>query len=221
MKAVCLLTAMAGLAGTAQGADPTFLLEARDLTPYTRTYLGNGLIGQSSSQLGTQSAECFMAGVYDHAPGDVERLARLPEWNEVDVWNGRVWLNSASPGPQSIRSYRQTLNMYDGTLRTQYEWVDGDRAITIDVETFVSRQDAALGVVQVQITPHFAGAVKVRLPLRAPPPPKRYPLEKLEKLEGEAARNQWALWYPGYMAPLQSSAQLQGNGGLLQMLAEA
>src|SRR5258705_1120937 len=210
MKAIWLLPAMAGLAGTAQGADSTFLVEARDLTPYTRTYLGNGLIGQSSSQLGTQPGECFMAGVYDHAAGDVERLARLPEWNEVDVWNGRVWLNAASPGAQSIRSYRQTLKMYDGTLRTQYEWVDGDRAMTIEVETFVSRRDSALGVVQVQITASFAGTVKVRLPLRAPPPPKRYLLEKLEKLEGEAARNQWALWYPGHMAPRQVTAELQG-----------
>jgi len=111
--------------------------------------------------------------------------------------------------------------MYDGTLRTQYEWVDGDRAMTIEVETFVSRRDWALAVVQVQITPHFAGAVKVRLPLRAPPPPKRSPLEKLEKLEGEAARNQWALWYPGYMAPRQSSAQLRAGEALLQMLSSA
>src|SRR5258705_9676576 len=151
MKAIWLLPAMAGLAGTAQGADSTFLVEARDLTPYTRTYLGNGLIGQSSSQLGTQPAECFMAGVYDHAPGDVERLARLPEWNEVDVWNGRVWLNGASPGAESIRSYRQTLTMYGGTLRRRHEWLDGDLAMTIEAEPFVSSRISTLGVLQVQI----------------------------------------------------------------------
>ncbi|MGH7972081.1 MAG: hypothetical protein ACREIC_25490, partial [Limisphaerales bacterium] len=183
------------------GADRTFILETQSWTPYTKTYLGSGLIGLSSSRLGTDPADSFMAGVYDHGRGDVPRLALLPSWNTTDVYNGRSWLN----GTTSVSGYRQTLDMYDGTLRTQYDWADGDRTIGVAIEAFVSRSDPTSGAIRLEITPRFSGTVKVRLPLTASPEPKRYPLAKLEKLPPEA-QNQQTIWYPGYMAPQRSRA---------------
>ncbi len=44
----------------AAGQDSTFILSTEALTPYTRTYLGNGYFSVSSSQWGTQSAQSFM-----------------------------------------------------------------------------------------------------------------------------------------------------------------
>lgn len=205
-----------GLIGTLLwGADRTFILETQSWTPYTRTYLGSGLISLSSSQLGTDPAESFMAGLYDHGPGDIPRLALLPAWNTADVYNGRNWLNKTT----SVPAYHQTLDMYDGSLRTQYDWVDGDRVIGVSVQAFVSRSDPTLGVVRLEITPRFTGAIKVRLPLTAWPEPKRYPLEKLEKLPPEA-QNQQTIWYPGHMAPQQALAQRGTNAALLEMLAK-
>lgn len=216
-----LLLFLAAAAGLLAGADKTFLFETEQLTPYTRTYLGNGLIGLSSSQLGTVPTECFMAGVYDHAAGDVPRIAVIPAWNEVDVYNGHAWLNKTTVNDQSIRSYHQVLDMYDGTLRTEYEWWDDGRMINVQVENFVSRADTGLGAVEVRITPHFTGEVKVMLPLRAWPPPHRLPLEKLERLEGKAASDQWMFWYPGYMVPQHHAAIPQGNAELLEMVSRA
>ena len=216
MKPLFLLVAIATLL---RGADTTFPLETHSLIPYTRTYLENGLIGLSSSQLSTAPAECFMAGVYDHATGDVPRLAVLPVWNEVDVYNGRSWLNQVTVNDWSIRSYHQVLNMYDGTLSTTYDWLDGGRAASVRTEVFASRADAGLGVVELELTPHFSGEVKVRLPVRAWPEPRRYPLEKVEKLEGEASRDQWAIWYPGHMVVQYREVRLHPHGGFLAMLS--
>ncbi len=183
-------------------SDQTFILETHSLTPYTRTYLGNGQIGVSSSALGTQPTECFMAGVYDHATGDVPRIAVLPAWNGINVYNGLSWLNSAP----TVQDYSQTLDMYDALLRTRYEWADGERVTEVALATFVSRADPAIGALRIEITPRYSGRIKISFSLKAWPEPKRYPLEKLERLTGEAALDQWAIWYPGHMVPVASHA---------------
>jgi protein-glucosylgalactosylhydroxylysine glucosidase len=196
------------------GADRTFVLETKSWTPYTRTYLGSGLIGLSSSQLGTDPAQSFMAGVYDHGLGDIPRLALLPAWNAADVYNGRNWLNRTT----TVRGYHQTLDMYEGSLRTQYDWIDGDRVIGVTVHAFVSRSDPTLGAIHLEITPQFSGPLKVRLPITAWPEPKRYPLEKLEKLPPEA-QDQQKIWYPGHMVSQQARAQRGTHEAQLEMLA--
>ena len=216
-----LILLFIGAAGLLFGADPTFLLETKTLTPYTRTYLGNGLMGVSSSQLGALPAQCFMAGVYDHAPGDVPRIAVLPSWNEVDVYNGRSWLSQAAIDSRSIRSYDQGLNMYDGALHTAYEWSDNNRVLSVQLDTFVSRSDPRLGVIQIALTPQFSGNLKIKLSVREWPEPHRYPLEKIQKLEGEAARNQGAIWYPGHMIQQYHEAWVHPTDGLLQMMSQA
>ena len=76
-----------------------------------------------------------------------------------------------------------------------------------------------MGAVHLEITPRFSGALKVSLPLTAWPEPKRYPLEKLTKLEG-AARNQQTIWYPGHMAAQQCKAEHGVHDTLLRMTAK-
>ncbi len=202
-------------------ADPTFVLETRSLRPYTPAYLGNGQVGIATSPLATKPSQCFMAGVYDHAPGDVPRIALIPAWNAVDVHNGRIWLNSVPAAAVVVHDYHQALDMYEGALHTQYEWADGKRTIRVHLEHFVSRADPGLGAVRLKLTPEFAGTVRVRLGLSAWPPPNRLPLEKLEKLEGEAATNQWRTWYPGHMVVRSRKSAAQAGGGLVQMLSQA
>src|SRR5437867_2144715 len=141
----------------AVGQDSTFILTTHQLSPYTPTYIGNGNFSLASSQLGTKGTESYMAWVYDHGKGDIPRIAALPAWNEIDFNDGTRWLSETPLDPAAIHSFQQTLNMYDGVLATQYNWMDGDRSTSIDVETFVSRSDRHIAVVQCTITPHFSG----------------------------------------------------------------
>jgi hypothetical protein len=46
-----------------------------------------------------------------------------------------------------------------------------------------------LGAQRLEITPRFEGTLQVKFRLREWDAPHRYPLEKIGKLEGEAARN--------------------------------
>src|SRR5207245_9745983 len=91
--------------------------------------------------------------------------------------------------------------------------------IGVLVELFVSLAEPTLGPIHLEITPRFSGTLKVSLPLTAWPEPKRYPLEKLTKLEGEA-RNQQTIWYPGHMAAQQCKAEHGVHDGLLGMIAK-
>ncbi len=199
--------------------DPTFLLETRRPDTYTRAYIGNGQIGLSTSVRGTDAAPSFVAGVYDHALGDVPRIALAPAWNEVDIYNGSSWLNQ-KPEPV-FNSYHQILDMYRGTIRTTYDWSANKRSIGVDVEAFVSRAEMDLCVLRLNIRPEYDGLMVVTLPLHGWPEPHRYPLERLERLDGAAAGNQQAVWYPGHMAVLERHAEAEAGGGLLQLLSKA
>ena len=140
---------LVGLGSLLFSADHTFILETQRCTPYTRTYLGSGVIGLSSTRLGADPAESFMAGVYDHAPGDVPRIALLPAWNAVDVFNGANWLNHAT----SVNRYHQTLDMYEGTLRTRYDWIEGTHEIGVPSSPEPSRQWARFTSRSLRVSP--------------------------------------------------------------------
>jgi protein-glucosylgalactosylhydroxylysine glucosidase len=185
-------------ANVTRADDSAFVFEAVSPQPYTAAYLGNGAISVVTTPLATEPARCFLAGVYDHTAGDVQRIASAPAWNEVDVYSGGRWLNAGTLS-SAIEQYHQTLDMFNGLLRTTYVWNDAGKKTRVEAEEFVSRDRAQLAATRVTITPEFTGTVIVRFPLRNWPPPHRYALEKVQKLDGEAVRNQWAIWYPGQL----------------------
>ena len=178
-------------------------------------------MGVSTSTRGTIGTEGFVNGVYEHALDDVVRIAAIPAWNETDVNSGGAWLNAVPVG--GLTGFRQTLDMYDGVLTTSYDWREHGRTVHIKVETFVSRADAEIGAVRVEVTPASDGELRLRMPLRVFPPPHRYPLGRLEKLEGEAAKNQQAIWYPGHMAAREQRVNLDihESQAVIALLAEA
>jgi trehalose/maltose hydrolase-like predicted phosphorylase len=195
------------------------LLEATGPQPYTAAYVGNGAISLVTTPLGTEPARSFLAGVYDHTAGDVPRIVSAPAWNEVDVYNGSHWLN-AGGSLTAVEQYHQTLDMFNGVLRTSYVWADRDKRIRIEAEEFVSRDRAQLAGNRVTITPEFAGPVKIRFPLRNWPPPHRYALEKIQKLEGDAVTNQWTIWYPGQLDITKADVEQSSRGALLSLSAD-
>ncbi|MBV9081140.1 MAG: glycoside hydrolase family 65 protein [Acidobacteriaceae bacterium] len=195
-RTIALPALLAASTVIAAGQDPSFVFEAGSPQPYTSAYLGNGVIGITTMPLGTEAARCFLAGVYDHTAGDVPRIASAPAWNEIDIYNGSHWLNAGTPWAH-IEQYRQTLDMYDGVLRTHYVWAEADKRIRIEAEEFVSRARSQIAAARVTITPEFSGHIRVRVPLRNWPAARRYKLEQIRTLEGEAKSNPWAIWYPG------------------------
>lgn len=208
-------------AATVAAADSAFELRTTSPQPYTTAYVGNGLMGLSTSVPGTLPAACYLAGIYDRAAGDVPRLAVLPSWNEIDVSAGSAWLNRSAAGGHALRDYSQVLDLFHGAVRTEYRWSDRGRAFRIRVESFVSRDDPQLGVVRLDLTPEFSGAARVRFAVRAWPPPRRYRLAELSKLPPEAARSQAAIWYPGHMTVTDWDAGTQPGGANASAFARA
>jgi trehalose/maltose hydrolase-like predicted phosphorylase len=183
--------------GSLAAQDSSFLLTTTDPTYRAPAFLGNGAFSLVGGPLGTTPALSFAAGVYDHAPGDVPRIAALPAWNEIDVSDGDGWLNETRPDTSALQTYRQTLDLYDGTLSTSYEWVHGAKRTAVEVTTFVSRADVNLAVIRLRLVPQYVGRVTVRFPLREWPPPQRLALARLERSEPR-----WTLdsvWYPGHL----------------------
>ena len=201
---------------------PEFDLTAtqENFSLYFPTYLANGFFTTSSSLRGTDPTLSFMVGVMDYTPGDVPRPAALPSWAEMDYFDGAGWLNATPVTADSFRNYRQTLQMYDGLLSTQYVFASRGRATSVAVTTFVSEDATHLGVTSLSLTPDFTGTVRLRFTLRPHPAPvHRFPLAavpsaELRKSEAEfeaqirlsdpTAPERGAEWYPGYVN-IQSS----------------
>lgn len=202
-----------GLAVSLSAQDSAFILTTADPGYRAPAFVGNGAFSLVASPLGTAPALSLAAGVYDHAPDDVPRIAALPAWNAVDVFDGRAWLNAAHADTASLRDYRQTLDLYDGTLQTSYDWVDGDRRTSVNVLVFVSRANPALAVVKLTLVPHFSRLLRVSFPLRPHPAPARLRLARLEHSDPE-----WTLaqvWYPGHVVFRERHVARDSTGGLL------
>jgi trehalose/maltose hydrolase-like predicted phosphorylase len=190
---VLSVVAMAGLSPQ----DSSFTVSTTDPAYRASGFLGNGAFSLITTPLGTSPAPSFAAGVYDAAPGDVPRIAELPAWSAVDVWNGRGWLNQVAPDTAALKDYRQTLDMQNGLLETSYRWVADAREMPIAVESFVSRADARLAVIRVSATSTRGGPVAFRFPLDQRPPPQRVALARLETSDPKWTLNQ--VWYPGHV----------------------
>jgi protein-glucosylgalactosylhydroxylysine glucosidase len=204
-------------------APSTFTLTAtqRNFAQYYPTYLANGYWSVASSLLGTSPTVAHMVGIMDYDADDVSRPAAIPSWNEIDFFDGGAWLNGGAVGERTHTDYRQTLDMHDGVLRTRYRWIDGERATDVAVTTFVSESSPHLGIVSLELTPHFSGLVRLRFTLQSPPPPKRLPLARMSAEQFGAAAaaahqedlasggNREAIWYPGRVDVVDSGGDTE------------
>jgi len=214
MPGVIVPIAMArGSTATTRAAAGTFTLTATqaNFAQYYPTYLANGYWSVASSLLGTAPTVAHMVGIMDYDADDVSRPAAIPSWNEIDYFDGGAWLNGSAVGAQTHTSYRQTLDMHDGVLRTHYRWIDGERATDVSVTSFVSENSQHLGVVSLELVPHFSGRVRLRFTLQSPPLAMRLPLARMSAVEFNAAAvaahqedlvsggHRDAIWYPGHV----------------------
>lgn len=208
-------------AAGAPAADPTFLLSAGfdDLPSYFPGYLGNGYIATLTAPRGTEATQTYMVAFMDYTPGDVSRPALVPGWNGID-FNPRIsgsrqeWLDRAAMTAGRFEDYRQTLNLYDGTLTTRYSYVARGKRTAVEVVMLVSEASPHLAAVRFTIIPDYDGVVRLSFPLTlwAPHTP-RFPFARLTGPEQDAAlaahgltlephqpatADRAALWYPGH-----------------------
>src|SRR5256885_15813746 len=73
--------------------------------------------------------------------------------------------------------------MRTGTARTSYDWVNGSRRTQVRVETFISRAAPGVAAIRIELGPHQAGRMRVRLALAGWPPPHRLPLDTRQRTE--------------------------------------
>jgi trehalose/maltose hydrolase-like predicted phosphorylase len=211
------LISLAAVVQPLRAQDSTFLLVTDDPHRSPSPFIGNGRLGVVIPPLGLGGSPAFLAGLYEEAPGDVPRIAGLPAWNAVSVFDGRRWLDAKPPPAGAVRDYHQSVDMHTGTARTSYDWDAGARKLSVRVETFVSRAEPSLAAIRLQLVPRQAGPLRVRFALAGHPPPKRLALARLERSEP-----QWRppdVWYPGHMIVRGRTAARERNGGRLSLTA--
>jgi hypothetical protein len=96
-----------------------FAATEKDFSRYFPAYLANGYFSTTTALRGTEPANAYRVGVMDYTPGDVSRPVAIPSWAELDYFDGNSWLNACPVNAQFFAEYRQTLQMYGGTLSTQ------------------------------------------------------------------------------------------------------
>jgi trehalose/maltose hydrolase-like predicted phosphorylase len=183
-------------------ADSTFLLTTEDPARFPSPFIGNGRIGVVIPSLGIGATPSIAAGLYEHGPNDVPRIAAVPAWNAVAVADGDHWIE---PDRDSVGSYRQTLDMATATATTSYQWIAGDRRIAVRVEMFVSRAPAGVAAIRLELTPKRAGPIRARFALAGWPSPKRLPLDTLKHVTWWWGPDE--LWYPGRVAVTSRTAR--------------
>ncbi|HEU4649143.1 MAG TPA: hypothetical protein VFS33_08795 [Gemmatimonadales bacterium] len=194
------------------GRDSTFFLSTNDPRRSPSPFIGNGRIGVVVPALGIGASSSFVAGLYDAGHEDVPRIARVPAWNAIDLFDGSQWLGAAS-ADSAIRAYEQVLDMQSGTVHTRYDWVNGPSRMSVQVASFVSRADPNLAATQLSVTPHQRGRLRVRFAIAGRPPPRRLALASIRQADPN-----WKLadiWYPGHMPLRARSATLTAGGARL------
>ncbi len=199
----------------------SFLISANHVSKkYTSTYLGNGNIGVSSSQLGTLPTQSYMAWIFEHYPGDVARIASLPAWDAVNFYNGKDWLNETNATAGSITGYRQTLDMYNGVLKTAYRWNIGTRLTDVAINLFVSRSNPHLAATEFTVRPHHSGLVRVIFPIMQWKEPDRMELAKVGDIKVKMINGLPDVWYPGHMKIEESMTHGAQSGAVESVVAK-
>lgn len=201
--------------------DTSFILETQSLAPYFPGYIGNGHFSLVSTPMGIIDAPSYMAKVYDHGPDDVPRIAIIPAWNGLDIYDGEKWLSKITPDTEIITSYSQRIDMYQALMQTKYQWKDGNKVTDIEVESFVSRSDPNLAAIKLIVHPHYAGPLRINYWLHDWPAPNRMPLEKLDKYKPGPNERVPRIWYPGNMIVKDHHVTVNESGGRAFLVSSA
>jgi trehalose/maltose hydrolase-like predicted phosphorylase len=200
--------------------DESFQLRTQNFKPYYPAFTGNGHYSVSTSVTGTLPAESYMIKVYEQAENDIPRIACLPEWNEINFYNGSKWLNDSYTDTTKFSGYQQQLNMYEGTVQTVYTWNDNGKTTLVNTVSFVSRSAPGIAVIRFEVVTNYSGPVKISFPFKERKKPERMELARLEKVAPNPPGKWPAEWYPGFTEVTSIKTGKNKIGGRINALSQ-
>ena len=81
-------------------ADSAFFLATDDPARSPSPFIGNGRVGVVIPPLGIGAEPSLAAGMYEHGPGDVPRIAAMPEWNGIARVRRRALARRGAASPR-------------------------------------------------------------------------------------------------------------------------
>ncbi|MCC6442517.1 MAG: glycoside hydrolase family 65 protein [Armatimonadetes bacterium] len=144
------------------------------------SYLANGFLGLRLGPLGIgqgPDAARFLclAGVYEQ-----EKIARIPDWNRVDIYNGKRWFSENETQPvqpglreddrpvrPDLRAFSQTLDLKRGMLTTCFTWEADRRPVQVTSEMFLSCARPGIAVTRFTLETPSDLTLQVRFSLDA------------------------------------------------------
>ena len=167
--------APAALDGPADGpaAGSGWTLSTTDTgTGYSPTFLGNGYFAGRIPAAGTGysttpiEAASQLAGLYAHAPGQVDQRANIPTWSTLAFSDGSGTYGqlpgSSADGQGTVSNYRQTLDLYKGLLTTQATWTSpAGHATDLSYQVMVDQALQRVAAVRLTFTPHWSGTADI------------------------------------------------------------
>ncbi|HTT31635.1 MAG TPA: glycosyl hydrolase family 65 protein [Solirubrobacteraceae bacterium] len=225
------LSLFASAAQQAQGAAPagagSFLLTANSPGgTYAPTFTGNGMLGvrvPPSGQgyaAGTVPAQSELAGFYGQVSNDpkpannVQQRANIPTWSTLTfAENGNTF---TVPGP-GVSNWRQSIDLHTGIVATTASWTAPDGHVTdLSYEVLTDRANPSVGLVRLQITPHWSGVATVTDAIDGTADTTATPelTSQVAKGWNVAARQDWvaiATKGTGIQATLASQLQVSSN----------
>ncbi|MBV9847492.1 MAG: discoidin domain-containing protein [Kutzneria sp.] len=158
------LTVVPGAPPAAAPDDGWVLSTTTVNTDYHPTFVGNGYLGARIPAAGNgwaAGAQFELAGLYATRAGATAVRPSLPAWSSLDVSDGSGGV-SAALAANRVSGYLQSLDLRTGVVTTSARWTSpAGRTADIRYQVFADRARAHLGVVRVEITPHWSGTVTV------------------------------------------------------------
>ncbi|MCK5198034.1 MAG: hypothetical protein KAR21_06770, partial [Spirochaetales bacterium] len=125
--------------------------------------LGNGYMGlRASTEEGSpgEVRGCYIAGLFDKFPGEVTELPNIPDWEKIMIkLEGEMF--SLCSG--KIMSYNRQLNMADGELIRNIEWMSpSGKKTQLGFSRFVSMDNLNIAAIKLEIKPiNYSGTIEI------------------------------------------------------------
>ena len=151
-----------GVVDRATGTGSYVLPEASTGSGYAAAFTGNGLLGVRVPRAGqgyvggSVPALSELAGFYAQPPGQVQQRANIPTWTTLTFSDG------GQPFTPVTGGWDQWLDLHTGIVTTFAHWRAPDGHITdITYEVLTNRANPHVGLVHLQLTPHWSGTATV------------------------------------------------------------
>jgi trehalose/maltose hydrolase-like predicted phosphorylase len=148
------------------GGTGEYVLTAHDPgSGYAPTFTGNGELGVRVPVTGqgyaggSVPAQSELAGFYAQPSGGIQQRANIPTWSTLGLSDGGQAFSLASG---STGGWQQSIDLHTGVITTTARWTAPDGHVTdISYQVLTDRARQYVGLVQLQITPHWAGDATV------------------------------------------------------------